>query len=80
MNNTLFEKIPNNIYNTNNDDEINDIINNIKHLTNLSFEINQKIQSYQTQLFNICRHDWCIDNSYVGEKRQYQCRKCKLYR
>jgi archaellum component FlaC len=79
--NTIFENQSNQSKQSfDTDSEVNEIINNIQSLKNISFEINQKILSFQKQLYNICKHDWAIDYSYVGEKRQYQCKKCKLYR
>ena len=49
-------------------------------LKNIQDDINQKIIHYENLLMNLCKHDWDIDHSYLGEKTLYQCKFCKLYK
>ena len=49
-------------------------------LKNIQDEMNEKIKYYENKLMNLCKHEWDIDYSYLGEKTQYQCKYCKLYK
>jgi hypothetical protein len=49
-------------------------------LKNMLNDISQKIMYYENKLFRLCNHEWEIDHSYIGEKTQYQCKFCKLYK
>jgi hypothetical protein len=49
-------------------------------IKNIENDINQKIIYYENIVNNLCNHEWDIDYTYLGEKTQYQCKFCKLYK
>jgi len=56
-------------------------LNEFKYkLKNMSNYIDNKLLQFEIILLNQCNHEWEIDHSYLGEKTQYQCRFCNLYK
>lgn len=42
--------------------------------------IEKKYYDHKNTLKNICQHNYVIDYDYVGEKKQYKCKKCNCYK
>jgi len=51
-----------------------------RNLINFKKKTEEEIESLEDDLRKVCSHDWQIDYSNRGEKTEYICLKCTLYK
>lgn len=54
--------------------------NKLIELKNTKCNLEKEIEKLQDKLYKICKHQWIIDRSNYGEKTEYICTECLLYK
>ena len=54
--------------------------NKLIEVKNTKSNLEEEIEKLEQKLYKICKHQWIIDRSNYGEKTEYICTECLLYK
>jgi len=54
--------------------------NKLIEVKNTKSNLEEEIEKLEQKLYKICKHQWIIDRSNYGEKTEYICKECLLYK